>query len=77
VFGRTVRVEEHGIDSYERVLGTANVERIDINTILVRSGAAWVHRRYSHDPALIEAERTARAERRGLRAAPNPIPPWE
>jgi endonuclease YncB( thermonuclease family) len=75
VFGRTVRVEEHGIDSYERVLGTVRVERIDINTVLVRSSAAWGYCCYSYDPVLIEAERTARAERRGLRAAPNPIPP--
>ncbi len=75
MFGRTVCVEEHGIDSYERVLGTVRVERIHINAILVRSGAAWGYCCYSHNPVLTEAERTVRAERRGLRAAPNPIPP--
>ncbi len=72
-----MRVEELGIHSYERVLGTVRVERIHINTVLVRSGTAWVYRRYSHDPALIEAEGTACAERRGLWAALNPIPPRE
>jgi micrococcal nuclease len=72
----TVRVDERGIDRYEHTLGTIRVGGTDIHAVLVRSGAAWVFRRHSDDPALMAAEEDARRGRRGLRAAPDPIPPW-
>lgn len=46
---------------------------------MVRRGAAWVYRRYSHDPALLPLEAEAQAARRGLWALPEAqrVPPWE
>ena len=61
-----MRIEEKGRDRYRLTLGTVHAGGIDINALLVRSGAAWVYRRYSDDPALKRAERMVRAERRGL-----------
>lgn len=52
---------------------------MDVNTEMVRRGAAWVFRRYSDDPALLRLEAEARADRRGLWALPEAgrVPPWE
>ena len=60
-----------------RILGTVIVGSTCVNALLVRSGAAWVYRRYSDDPALKRAERMARVEHRGLWATSNPVPSWK
>jgi hypothetical protein len=44
---------------------------------MVRDGMAWRFKRYSNERALAEAEREARAERRGLWADDKPVPLWE
>ena len=77
VFGQTVRVEQQDRDRYGRVVGRVFVGPVDVNAALVRDGWAWVYRRYSRDPSLPPLEAAARAARRGLWAAPNPMPPWE
>ena len=78
VSDREVRLETHGADDYGRLLARVFVGEVDVNAELVRSGAAWVFRRYSDDPTLIALEAEARAQRRGLWALPptERIPPW-
>ena len=78
ISGREVRIESHGADDYGRLLARVFVGSIDVNAELVRSGAAWVFRRYSKDPKLIALETDARAQHRGLWAlsASERIPPW-
>jgi endonuclease YncB( thermonuclease family) len=44
---------------------------------MVVEGLAWHFTRYSHDATLAAAEVEARAARRGLWAAREPVPPWE
>lgn len=77
VFGREVRVVVTDHDRYGRTVGRVFVEDLDVNLELVRAGMAWHFIRYSREKALAEAEREARAAKRGLWAQPNPIPPWE
>jgi endonuclease YncB( thermonuclease family) len=77
VFGKEVTVATHGKDRYGRVIGDVFVVGELVNEILVREGWAWNYVNYSHSPRLVEVERQARAERRGLWAGRNPIPPWE
>ncbi|MDH4040145.1 MAG: thermonuclease family protein, partial [Gammaproteobacteria bacterium] len=49
-----------------------------INLAMVAAGHAWWYRYYAPDEHLLEAaEDKARAERLGLWAEPNPVPPWE
>jgi hypothetical protein len=51
----------------------------DINREMVREGHAWVARRFSHDPTLLDDESHARAARAGLWGLPESerVPPWE
>jgi endonuclease YncB( thermonuclease family) len=76
VFGRTVRVEGHGFDRYDRLLARVRVDGTDVNEALVRAGLAWQYTLGTPDAALAEAERAARAARAGLWSDPDPVPPW-
>lgn len=78
-FGRQVRVATVDIDRYDRVVGRVHAGARDVNTEMVRQGAAWVYVRFNRDPALPPIEAEARAARRGLWALPEAerVPPWE
>jgi micrococcal nuclease len=79
VFGRTVRVRSFGSDRYGRTLGRVFVGDVDVNAEMVRSGAAWVYRKYAKDPEIFDLESQARAGRRGIWGLPEAdrVPPWE
>ena len=49
-----------------------------INLELVEAGLAWWYEKYAPDDTpLAEAEAKARAEKRGLWADPDAVPPWK
>ena len=77
VEGRTVLIVERGHDAYGRVLGRVYADALDVNAEQVRSGHAWVFRRYTDDARLIALEAEAKAARRGLWRDARPVPPWE
>lgn len=79
VFNKTADVQVDNVDKYERLVGHVSVNGIDINTEMIRLGAAWVYRQYSEDPTLLALEAKARAQKIGLWALPEAqqIPPWE
>ncbi|MFN3370905.1 MAG: thermonuclease family protein [Sphingomonadaceae bacterium] len=70
VQGRPVRVETLGRDRYGRWLGRVTVGRVDVNLALVEGGHAWAVRGYGAGPALVQAQRDAKAAGRGLWALP-------
>ncbi len=74
---RTASVAVQKMDDYGRMVGTVTVYGLSVETELVRRGLAWVYRQYSHDPQLLALEAEAKAARRGLWAAANPIAPWD
>lgn len=77
-FGREVRLEARGKDSYGRTLAEVLLpDGRSLNRELVSEGLAWWYRRYADDADLAARERAARAARRGLWADPAPVPPWE
>lgn len=76
VDGRTVRLQAHGLDYYQRPLMTVWLAEVDVNREMVRRGYAWAYRRYLRDPSLLEDEAQARRERRGLWVEADPVPPW-
>jgi len=86
---RKVRLEEHGIDPYERTIATLYVQHghgsewMNVNERMVTLGHAWIMRRfYDHLPQdrqtkLNRLERWAKTKRVGLWKSPDPIPPWK
>lgn len=78
VHGKDVRVVEKGQDFRRRTLGRIYRGDADVNAEMVRLGMAWVYRKYvSKKSPLLDIEREAKQERRGLWAENEPVPPWE
>lgn len=76
--GKTVRVLPRDHDTkYDRLVARVEVDGRDVSETLVAEGLAWHYVRFSSDPRLAEAERSARAAKRGLWADPKPIAPWD
>jgi endonuclease YncB( thermonuclease family) len=75
-FKKSVTVRVEGRDLYDRIIGRVVVDGLDVNEALVRAGLAWHHETGAGDRRLAEAEKAARAERAGLWAEKDPIPPW-
>jgi micrococcal nuclease len=76
VAGRDVVVVERGRDGYGRVLGRVYADGVDVNAEQVRSGYAWVFRRFRPDAQLVALEAEAKAARRGLWRDPRAVAPW-
>jgi endonuclease YncB( thermonuclease family) len=76
ILNRRVRLRVEDEDAYGRLVARVFVEGADVNLGLVAAGHAWAYRQYTSDEALIGAEADAKAARRGLWAAADPIPPW-
>lgn len=79
VFGKQVRVGVQDTDRYGRVVGRVYVGNMDVNTEMIRRGAAWVYRQYLKDQSLLALEAEAKVAKRGLWGLPEAErqPPWE
>jgi endonuclease YncB( thermonuclease family) len=79
VAGREVTVTPVDRDSYGRTVARVSVGEREVNTELVRAGAAWVYRKYTDDPLLLAAETEAREAHRGIwsLAKADQVPPWD
>jgi len=79
VFSKTITADVQTTDRYGRSVARVYAGTLDVNAELVRSGTAWVYRKYAKDPSLYELEEQAREKKRGLWALPENqrIPPWE
>jgi endonuclease YncB( thermonuclease family) len=88
--GRALTLERVETDRYGRAVAkvTREPDGLIVNAEMVRGGNAWVYRRYTRDPALLERlgledlmelEEAARQQRRGLWSMPpsEQMPPWE
>jgi endonuclease YncB( thermonuclease family) len=83
VFGKTVAVEWHKQDRYQRVLGKVLLNGEDINLKQIKAGLAWHYKRYDKDQQLAdkrlyaEAQKAASLKGIGLWSAPAPVAPWD
>ena len=77
IFGKKVSIRYKSIDRYGRILGVVFLDGKEINLLMVQSGYAWHYSCYDKTPAYIEAEKQARAEKKGLWQDPNPINPYQ
>jgi micrococcal nuclease len=86
--GATVRLEPIKPDPYGRLVAGVWVRRgepqeVDVSLVLLRAGLAWHFTRYRADQTAesfdryAEAQREARAARRGLWRTPEPEAPWD
>lgn len=76
--GQTLNVERIGSDRYGRDVAIVRLpDGRSLNAELVRHGYAWWSRRHAPDNLeLADAEREARAQKRGLWRQAEPVPPW-
>jgi endonuclease YncB( thermonuclease family) len=92
VFGKDVRVEWKKHDRYGRIVGKVMVQpegcltcqhTRDAGLAQLEAGLAWWYREYRREQTLEDqgfyeyAEFDAKAQRRGLWADSDPVPPWE
>ena len=79
IYRKQVSVVKVATDRYKRLVGKVYLGDRYINAEIVADGAAWVYRKYSNDPELLELERQAREEGRGLWALQEDqrVAPWE
>lgn len=64
-------------DKYGRSISDLFCNGVFANNYQVRHGYAWVFRKYSRDPQMLELESNAHYSYLGLWSAPSLIPPWQ
>ena len=77
IFGRQVSIRFKAVDRYGRILGVIYCDGAEINLVMVQNGYAWHYSYYDKTPAYIQAEKQARADKKGLWADPNPVNPYK
>lgn len=83
VFDKQVTVETDKKDRYGREVGKILLTGQDVNLEQVTRGFAWHYKQYEREQSANDrklydfAEHGARADRRGLWADAEPVPPWE
>lgn len=79
VFGKTVGVEVKDRDQYGRTVAVVyGPDGNSVNYAIVAAGFAWWYRHYAPGDRTFERlEAEAKANKRGLWADPNAIPPWD
>lgn len=77
-FGKPATITVVDTDRYGRTVGEVNCAGANANEAMLRSGMAWVYRKYAEGYGHFYAiEDEARASKRGLWADISPMPPWE
>lgn len=77
VFGKVVSVRFKEVDRYGRIVGRIWLDGADVNLRMIRDGMAWHYSYFGKTPEYAEAERLARAEKRGLWIDENPVNPYQ
>lgn len=66
-------------DRYDRYVAVLEIDKLNINQELVKDGHAWVYTRYCNESmcgSWEQMQAKAKANRLGLWAGSDPIPPW-
>lgn len=77
IFGKEVELLVSGRDRNKRLIATAFYNGQNINLAMIENGYAWHYKQYSSDKTFAEAEKKARALKRGLWKMPGAVAPWE
>ena len=76
VLNKQVTVTWTKLDEYQRLLAYIYLGSQSVNTEMVAEGWAWHYAQYSSNQQMAAAQVAARAARKGLWAAKNPVAPW-
>ena len=76
LYEKDVTLIAQGEDRYGRTLGEIYANGENANTLMIKSGFAWVYDRYVKDSSLYKYQDQAKAENLGLWRAKDPIAPW-
>lgn len=77
-YGKQASVTVVDTDRYGRTVGEITCEGDNANEAMIKSGLAWVYRKYAKGYGHLYAfEEEAKAAKRGLWADPNPTAPWD
>jgi endonuclease YncB( thermonuclease family) len=77
-FSKNATVKVGGNDRYGRTIGDIYCAGTNANLEMVKSGLAWVFRKYDKGFEYLYAlEEEARTAKQGLWTDPNPIAPWD
>lgn len=66
IANKTVTLNTHGLDKYQRLLADVYVDDEDISRLLVRGGFAVVYSRYRPPQTLLEAQKSAKKAKIGV-----------
>ena len=79
IFSQQIRIVDHGVDSYGRMIADLyrDGETISLNAALVHAGLAWHYTKYSDDPNLAAFQIDAATNKRGLWSDPRYVAPWD
>ena len=76
LYEKDVTLISQGEDRYGRILGEIYANGENTNTLMIKSGFAWVYDRYVKDQSLYKYQDQAKAKNLGLWQAKDPIAPW-
>ena len=76
LYEKDVTLISEGEDRYGRTLGKIYANGESVNTLMIKSGFAWVYDRYVKDSSLYKYQDQAKAENLGLWRAKDPVAPW-
>lgn len=83
IYDQIVLIQTEKKDRYGRDIGKVLVQGVDASLVQVQRGLAWHYKAYEREQSANDrklydfAESEARASRRGLWVAPDPVPPWD
>lgn len=76
-FQQQAEIRPQDQDRYGRTVAHVRCAGEDAAEHQVRAGLAWAYTRYRPTAKFVQLQQQARAERRGLWADQEPMPPWE
>lgn len=78
VFRKMVEVKPVETDQYGRTVARVYVDGKYLNHMIVAEGLAWWYKSYAgNERDLEQAEKEARASKKGLWSHPDPVEPWK
>ena len=77
ILNKEIELRVDKTDHYGRTVARIFLGETDIEREMIAAGLAWHCLEFNQEDSLAEAQKAAKAEKRGIWAYPDPLPPWE